>query len=1390
MEDRIAALKVRVAGLSPDQQAVFRTQIEAAGIAWDRVAPAAVAVPDRLPLSPAQMQFWLMQAVHPDSAAFSIAFCWDVAGALDIGALRGALQAVMDRHAPLCSAFPDQDGVPWQAIDDTMVLPFSVLPADDDTDAAERAFAARPFDLATGPVWRVALHPGGPQRCRIYFAFHHIIADGWSRGVFLADLTHCYQKLRDGQAPDLPPLNTTFADHVLGQDAWCKGDAAADQTAFWHRELADLAPQDLGGHTTQMHRRADTTVHEMSHAATADIKRLAQALGVTPFMVLLAAFQVLLHRQTGGVDIAVGTPTAGRLRAGSDAVIGLFMNTLVLRNQLSPHMRFCDWVDVVRAGLARAFEHQDLPFARVVETVGADRAAGQNPLFQCLFQLQSGYGAQNGDTVDLGDPDVRITQHVVPVPEAKFDLSWHMVARDDRFVIVAEYRTAVFEAARIADMIAQFETLLAHAVARPEALIETLDFVPAAVTPTLIDQGPACVVPDLWSLIAAQQANPQPAITDLASHETLDYWALLQAANTLARQLRARPELQDKAARMAICLRRGPGLVVAMVAALQAGIAYVPLDPDHPETRRAMILDKADVALVLCDTPFDATCPMLDPTTLDHTAPQADLGVPDPHGLAYLIFTSGSTGAPKGVPITRYALSNLVASVLKTPGLRGGDRLLAVTTVAFDISVLEIFAPLACGAGVVLADRTVSTDPAALIAALDTQNVTHMQATPATWRLLVNHGWQGAPTLTALCGGEALSHDLAAALLPRVGALWNMYGPTETTIWSGALRLTPDHLAPDHLTHADIPFGGALANTTLHVVDQYGKVLPADLPGELAIGGAGLSPGYWRNTTLTAARFPTLGGARMYLTGDRAARNRDGTFRFLGRLDDQIKLNGHRIEPAEIETLLTQLPGISQALVTPFDNRLVAYVSGVHQEAQILRATLAVDLPGYMIPASFVWLDVFPLNPNGKIDRARLPKPDAPKHVYSAPETQTETQLQAIWAGVLAQDNISIDANFFDLGGTSVSAMQIASRARSEGLDLQPTMLFEHQTIRAQAAVCQPAAPTDAPMSVWQANGAVGAWSLRLPLPECGADAVPAALERLTQLHPALGLDRDGQRWVPRAQSTHWAVRQVGDHVEMTVDAALLDTASVALVVRDLAVLLAGATPQATEPSEYMQWLQTPTPVDACTLHPLRHDGGGGVRAPVHQQVQTTDLRTAAGAGPDAPKRLLAAAILRVLAQWQQGASDVVLIEEPAMASAGQFTRAVPLTLPKPGDHDAAMGAVHAALSSAPGQGVDPCDLPEGLAVLSWRDVPVIDGTWHQTPPLPTLRGAALTVRVTQTAGRVAMCWDHDPSVLRGETVSRLAAKVLSEITRPPVARSGSKLDKLRSQLLTKGDVA
>ncbi|ODN72182.1 non-ribosomal peptide synthetase [Methylobrevis pamukkalensis] len=1097
--DPIDALKARVASLDPARRETLRRQLEARGIAWDRVAPpeaVALAVATeagRLPLSPAQRHFRMQQQLDPASPAFHIGFAWRFRGPLDADSLEATFRYVIARHEPLRTGFPVEDGEACQCVEPAVRFDLgrTDLSADPDrlTDAMQ-VVVDRPFDLESPPLLRAVLFRLGDEDHALAIAIHHIVADGWSRGLLMRELAAGYRAILAGRDPALAPLASSWSAQVHAEAARLGGPDAARQKAWWERRLADLEPQELPADRPRAglaSNEAGTLLRPLPEPLAAAVRDLAPRLGTTTFTLLLATFQLLVHRYCGQRDLSVCVPTAGRRDPHAAGLVGLFVNTLVLRTQLAPGLSFRGWLDRVRETVADAFEHQEHPFAQVVEALGIHRDAGQSPLLQLVFQVQTeGYRAQNAETLDFGVAGLAVTQELLPPSAAKADLSWYVMERGEGMAIAAEYRRGLFDAARIARMADHFERLLAAVVAAPDAPLPALDPLLPEERAELIARGRIETRPlphaGVHDAIAAVAARDPVAPALVCGGRTWRYGELEAAADRLARHLLARPELGRPGARVAVCLPRSAMTVIAFLAVLKAGAVYVPLDPKHPAERIGYVLEDADAALLLHDGSLPLAGPvMIDPAAFKDEPPPVALPPTDPRGAAYLLYTSGSTGRPKGAVIEHAGLMNQMVAFARQPGIGPGDRMLAVTTVAFDISILEMLLPLASGATVVLVDQDLLLSPADLAETLRAERITHMQATPASWRMLLDSGWPGDRDLTAMIGGEALDGPLARRLLERTGSLWNLYGPTETTIWASALKIEPRHARA-----GKAPIGDPIDNMRFHLLDAYLEPVPDGVPGELFIGGIGVGPGYWRRPELTSEKFVpdpyALGepGARLYRTGDVVVRRVAGELEFVGRTDFQIKLRGYRIEVGEIESLLQDDPAVVQALVIldGAQERLVAYCrTGIALSAaetgdleRALRRRLAERLPRYMVPSAFVVMTEFPLNTNGKVDRKRLPEPVVPEAAAqgTAPRTAREAALLAIWRDVLGRGDIGVDDNFFDLGGDSVAGMRIVARARARGLMLDPAELFEHQTVAAQAEAAR-----EVPEAEMPAGGAV-----------------------------------------------------------------------------------------------------------------------------------------------------------------------------------------------------------------------------------------------------------------------------------------------------------------------------
>ncbi|HEX2207627.1 MAG TPA: amino acid adenylation domain-containing protein [Longimicrobium sp.] len=1032
------------------------------------------------PASFGQERFWVMDRMDPGKAAWSLPLTLRLRGALDIDALREALTELSARHESLRTVLRWMDGGLAQVILPTASLPLRMEPAAGETPEAREADArrsvmaeiARPFDLERGPLVRARLYRVDADHHLFLLILHHAVTDGWSNGILVRELAALYGAFARGEASPLPEPELQYADFAEWQREQMTGALLERQLAWWRGALAGAPallelPADRPRPPVHDGRGATEPVRIPGDVA-AGVHALARAHGATPFMVLLAAFQALLARWARQESVVVGTPVAGRPRPETRDVVGYFVNTLALRADLGGDPSFDEILRRVRESVLGAFGNQDLPFERLVDDLNVPRSAAHAPVFQAMFVLQ------NTPDAPLAIPGLTVEGVEMDGGTSPFDLRLGLVEHAGELRGGVQYATALFDAETVRGMVAQFRTLLAAACANPSLRLSRLPLLSEDEARAVLAIGnetdAGYAAEPIHRLVAAQAARTPHAPAVASRGETLTYADLDARSNRLAHHLVRLGVGRGDA--VAISMERSASLLVAMLAVWKAGAAYVPIDPAYPEDRRAYMLADSAAAVVLTDAASADGIPATAARTVvidridlaagAETAVSVDVDADD---LAYVIYTSGSTGRPKGVMVPHRGVASFLASMAREPGLTADDVLVAVTSLSFDIAVLELLLPLVRGAKVVVATREEAMDAGRLSRLLESERATAMQATPATWRLLAASGWAGDARLAILCGGEALAPDLARELLPRGRALWNLYGPTETTIWSTVQRVE---------SAERIHLGGPIANTRVHVLDDALRPCPAGVPGELFIGGHGVVRGYLRRPSLTAGRFVpdpygATPGARMYRTGDLVRRRADGALEFLGRTDFQVKVRGFRIELGEIEARLAEHPSVAQAVaaVRPDasgDARLVAYVvpRGDAPGADVLRRALAERLPDHMVPSAYVVLDALPLTPNGKVDRRALPAPEARRDLaggFVAPGTEAETTIAALWREVLGTDRVGVEDNFFDLGGNSMSLIRLARRlAQSMGSTATAVDLFRFPTVRAQAAYLRPEA--------------------------------------------------------------------------------------------------------------------------------------------------------------------------------------------------------------------------------------------------------------------------------------------------------------------------------------------
>jgi amino acid adenylation domain-containing protein len=1045
---------------------------------------------DTFPLSEGQKSLWFMHQTLRNSSAYHIGLAVRILSPLDAGAIEKALQHLLDRHAALRTVFLLTDnGELRQQVAESQRIAFEQTDASDWT--AERLKQevrnayARPFDLAAGPLMRAALFAADGRAAVLLITVHHIVFDGKSMFTMLSELQELYAALQAGSPVALRPLKHSYREFVEWQSQILSGAGTSD-LAYWQNHIEN-APAVLDmptDHPRPAHfsGRGGSVVFELPEELMRRLRQLAKDKAVHLFDVFAAAYHVLLHRYSGQNDILLGFITAGRPELRFARLIGLFSNPVVLRGVLTGDPTFTEFLIRQHETLSASLAHQNLPFLTLIEKSRVARLPGYMPLIQVLFNYfkipRTAPFAElfvtGHDVERVQSPGLEMEAFGLEQNEGEFDLVLE-VAEGSRCWARIKYSADLFDHATVGRMTEHYQNLLLGIADGPDRAVSRLPLLGETERRRMLagwNETPAQALPDccVHELFERQAAENPDRTAVLCKGARLMYAELNRSANALAHYLKAQgvgPEVL-----VGVCIERSMDMLVALLAILKAGGAYVPLDPHFPKARLDLILEDAQPLLVLTERRLahlvsNGQTRLLEVDTERESYCSGESGNPPrssgASNLAYVLFTSGSTGRPKGVQIPHSAFVNFLVSMQKRPGLIANDVLLAVTTISFDIAGLELMLPLIAGAQVVIATREMAIDGRRLAAAIDECGVSVMQATPATWRLLLDSGWTGAKGLKALCGGEALSRELADELLARVGSLWNMYGPTETTVWSTVHKVEPGEGA--------IPLGTAVDNTPLYILDPASEPVPIGVSGELHIGGAGLARGYLNRPDLTGAKFirDPFGepGGRLYKTGDVCRYHADGSIAFLGRLDDQVKIRGHRIELGDIESVLLRHPRVNEAAVVVNEDpaagkRLVAYMTGVPggppASGVELREHLAKELPDYMIPAAFVYLDALPLTPNNKVDRkslrtAPLPAIESARE-DTAPQSETEVVIAKLWSEILGVRQPGTHAKFDELGGDSLSfALMIVRLSKALQVDLPIRMDEEMLTIAGLAKI-------------------------------------------------------------------------------------------------------------------------------------------------------------------------------------------------------------------------------------------------------------------------------------------------------------------------------------------------
>ncbi|SEP81364.1 non-ribosomal peptide synthase domain TIGR01720/amino acid adenylation domain-containing protein [Pseudomonas sp. NFACC02] len=1070
---KLLALATRFLSLGAAQRRVFLGKLREQGLDASALPIPSGVAGERSPTSFSQQRLWFLEQLEPGNSTYHLPGALRLKGTLDIAAVQAAFERVAQRHASLRTVFDTaDDGTPEQVIQASQALPFDSLSAADESElqALADAFARRPFDLAQGPLWRVALVKRSTDEHVLLVCLHHIIADGWSIQVLLLDFVQAYRAALENTDSALAELPLNYADVALWQRACLEAGEGDRQLEYWKQQLGDEPPVlELPADRPRPARQSFQGARlpfSIDTALSSRMRELTKQRGVTLFTVVLAAYQVLLQRLSGQNDLRIGVPIAGRQRAETEGLIGFFVNTQILRGEVTADASFNQIIDQVRLASQGAQAHQDLPFEQLVDALAPERSLSHNPLFQVLYNHQ-----QRQDEALQLMPGLDATLMPLDSGSAQFDLAlhtWENAAGE--LAGNWNYATDLFDHGSIERLHARFVQLFTQLLEQPDGAIGDFELL------DLQDRAQLALVNDTardWSVDEPvvhrtferlAQLHPQREALRCGD-QVLTYQQLDQRANQLAHYLRGQGVGRETL--VGVAALRSVEMVVALYAVVKAGAAYVPLDPEYPADRLRYMLEDAGIGLLLSHDAVIEDLPVIDGLqvlNLDQleltqqpvTAPVVEI---HPEQLAYMIYTSGSTGKPKGAGNTHAALFNRLAWMQEAYSLDASDAVLQKTPFSFDVSVWEFFWPLMVGARLVMAQPGDHRDPALLTALIEEHQITTLHFVPSMLAaFMAQDDLSGCASLKRIvCSGEALPADLARDTLQRLpnAGLFNLYGPTEA-----AIDVT--HWTCRNEPGAGVPIGRPIANLQIHILDSRLNPQPIGVPGELYIGGAGLARGYHQRPGLTAERFvasPFGHGERLYRTGDLARWRADGAVDYLGRLDHQIKLRGLRVEIGEIESALLDHPAVSEAVVVARQLstglQLVGYLVAEPFDEEQLRTQLKQRLPDYMVPAHLVTLDAFPLSANGKLDRKALPEPQVQQRAFEAPLDGVERELAELWQDLLGVQQVGRQDNFFELGGDSILSLQIVSRARKRGIQLTPRQMFERQTIAELAHVAQ-----------------------------------------------------------------------------------------------------------------------------------------------------------------------------------------------------------------------------------------------------------------------------------------------------------------------------------------------
>ncbi len=1080
------------------------------------------------PLSPAQERVWFVEQLHPGLRAFHEAEAVRIRGPLDVSLLRTALEAIVARHEALRTMVRVAGHKPYQVVadDSALRLHFVDLENLDPARCQEQVKRLlseeprRPFDLASKPPVRFTLVRLASDDHVLILTQHFMICDRWSLNILYRELAQLYGAASRGETAALPEPRIQYADFALWQRGRVEAGDYEGDLVFW-KEYLHGAPAFLELPVAKPRPSAFTyegrlEVFPLGRSITDSVRAFGRTEGFSPFTVVAAALNSLLYRYSGQEDVVVGMPMANRDRPELLPLYGSLIDFHALRTNLSGDPTFRELMGRVQESVLSVHAHRGVPFNKVVEAIKPERDLARAPVFQVMLtwrdrNLREEFKALEG---------YEVSHLPVHAGGAQYDLTFNFTDAGEEVVLELEYCTDLFDPGAIHRLVDHLRTLLAGALANPSERLSRLPLLPAEERSRVLVEWNATGAEytrnaGVHELFEEQVRRGPDRVAVVYEGRSWSYRDLNRRSDELAAVLEALGV--EPGVLVGLYFDRSPEMVVAALATLKAGGAYLPLDPLYPAARLGLMLEESQPKVLLTQQRLKDSVPSCNARVVcvDEPAPQprpAGNGRkrrrPDGTWLAYVLYTSGSTGRPKGVQVSHRAVVNLLSSMRRAPGLVADDILLSVTTLAFDIAALELFLPLTTGACVVIASREDASDGARLARLITECGATVMQATPSRWRMLLHAGWQGSGRLKILSGGEALATDLAEQLLPRCAALWNLYGPTETTIWSAACPISSGE---------PVTIGRPIANTRFYILDRALQPVPVGVPGELFIGGDGVAEGYLNRPELTAERFPVDPfhgdpGPRMYRTGDLVRYLDDGRVEFLGRSDHQAKVRGFRVELGEIENVLARHAGIrEQVVVARHDLQGEAYlaayvvpVAGSSVDPAEIEAFLKRNLPDYMVPTAFVQLDRLPLTPNGKVDRKALPAPEraerlgAPARVE--PRTPTEERVAAIWGKLLGRDKIGMDDSFFYLGGHSLLAAQVMLEIQKTfGVDLPLQTLFKQPTVGSLTPAIEREIVISASRQVTESSASGRSWAYVQPVKKGGSK--PPLIEVHTHTH-------------------------------------------------------------------------------------------------------------------------------------------------------------------------------------------------------------------------------------------------------------------------------------------------